>query len=171
MQFTTTAAYPESYNQPINSSRTTHGSAIRTGDGGVSLVRDFKASGRVLALICQKPLERPPARIEHGFGHPCFDELLSAHVTDDNMLIGRPSAEKIHARHLPGSVRSCDGCAWLGAYGHGAGRGKLLGIATRPATGRLARSELSRSIAEIPGRHRTKKRPGTRLRLSSARSE
>jgi acyl-coenzyme A synthetase/AMP-(fatty) acid ligase len=50
MQFTTTAAYPESHNQPVNPSRTPQGSAMRTGDGGVSLVRDFKASGRVLAL-------------------------------------------------------------------------------------------------------------------------
>jgi hypothetical protein len=60
---------------------------MRTGDGGVSLARDFKASGRVLALVCQKPLEHPPTRIEHGFGHPCLDELQSTHVTDDYMLI------------------------------------------------------------------------------------
>ena len=59
----------------------------RTGDAGVSLARDFKASGRVLAFVCQKPLEHAPARIEHGFRHPRFDELQTTHVTDDDMLI------------------------------------------------------------------------------------
>jgi hypothetical protein len=84
---TTVATYPGSYNQPVDSSRTTQASAMRTGDGGVALVRDFKASGRVLAFICQKPLEHAPARVEHGFGHPRFDELQTTHVTDDDSLI------------------------------------------------------------------------------------
>jgi hypothetical protein len=87
MQFTTIAAYPKSHNQPVDSSRTTQGSAIRTGDAGVSLVRDFKASGRVRALVCQKTLEHAPARVQHGFRHPRFDELQTTHVTDDDFLI------------------------------------------------------------------------------------
>jgi hypothetical protein len=60
---------------------------MRTGDAGVSLVRDFKASGRVLAFVCQKPLECPPARIQHGFRHPRFDKLQRTHVTDNDFLI------------------------------------------------------------------------------------
>jgi hypothetical protein len=60
---------------------------MRTGDGGVAFVRDFKASGRVLAFICQKPLERPPTRVQHGFGHPRSDELETTHVTDHDMLV------------------------------------------------------------------------------------
>jgi hypothetical protein len=87
MQLTTVAAYPESYNQPVDSSRTTQGSAIRTGDAGVSLVRDFKASGRVLAFVCQKALEHAPAGVQHGFRHPRFDKLQRAHVTDNDFLI------------------------------------------------------------------------------------
>jgi hypothetical protein len=87
MQFTTIAAYPKSHNQPVDSSRTTQGSAIRTGDAGVSLVRDFKASGRVRALVCQKALEHAPARVQHGFRHPRLDKLQIAHVTDDDFLI------------------------------------------------------------------------------------
>jgi hypothetical protein len=87
MQLTTVAAYPKSSNQPVDSSRTTQGSAIRTGDAGVSLARDFKASGRVLALVCQKALEHAPAGVQHGFRHPRFDKLQTTHVTDDDMLI------------------------------------------------------------------------------------
>jgi hypothetical protein len=41
----------------------------------------------VLAFVCQKPLEHAPARIEHGFRHPRFDELQTTHVTDDDFLI------------------------------------------------------------------------------------
>jgi hypothetical protein len=41
----------------------------------------------VLAFICQKPLEHPPARVQHGFRHPCFHQLLRAHITDDDFLI------------------------------------------------------------------------------------
>jgi hypothetical protein len=79
---------------------------MRTGDAGVSLVRDFKASGRVLAFICQKPLERPPARIEHGFGHPCFDELQTTHVTDDDFLI---STYKLPRKYMQGiRPAACD---------------------------------------------------------------
>jgi hypothetical protein len=87
VQRTTVAAYPRSHNQPVNPSRTCEGPARKTGDGGVSLVGDFERSGRLLALICQKDLEHPPAGIQHGFGHPRLDQLQAAHVTDDNFLI------------------------------------------------------------------------------------
>jgi hypothetical protein len=40
-----------------------------------------------LALVQQLRFEHPPARIQHGFGHPGLDEFLAAHVANDNSLI------------------------------------------------------------------------------------
>src|ERR1700691_5719756 len=87
MQRTTVATYPESHSQPVDPSRTRQGPARKTGDGGVSLAREFERSARLLALGLQKAPEHPPAGIQHGFGHPCPDELQATHVTDDDFLI------------------------------------------------------------------------------------
>ena len=61
VQGTALATYPGSYSQPIDSSRTTQGPASRTGDAGVSLADDFKASGRLFGFVFQEPSEHPPA--------------------------------------------------------------------------------------------------------------
>jgi hypothetical protein len=85
---------------------------MRTGDGGVTLVCDFKASGRVLAFICQKPFECPPARVEHRFGHPCLDELETTHVTDDYFLVPiyKPPRELMQGiRPAAGDLLESDG--------------------------------------------------------------
>jgi hypothetical protein len=86
VQLTTVATYPEPYSQPVDPSRTRQGPARKTGDSGVSLAGDFERSARLLALVLQKAPERPPAGIQHGFGHPCPDELQATHVTDDDFL-------------------------------------------------------------------------------------
>jgi hypothetical protein len=48
----------------------------------------LKGSAGGLALITQHPSEHTPSAIEHGFRHPRLDQLLSAHIANDDILIG-----------------------------------------------------------------------------------
>ena len=51
------------------------------------MINDSNASTGVLAFIQKLRFQDTPAAIEHGFGHPCLDELPGADIADDNILI------------------------------------------------------------------------------------
>src|SRR5205823_9618211 len=56
---------------------------------GVSFVDDLNRSAGVRALVVQHLFEHAPAGVEQGFSHPGLDQLLAAHITDDDVLIRR----------------------------------------------------------------------------------
>jgi hypothetical protein len=58
-----------------------------TGDAGVAFVDDLKRSGSLLALVFQLSFEHAPAGVEHRLCHPCLDQLETAHVAHDYLLI------------------------------------------------------------------------------------
>ena len=102
----------------------------------MSLADDFKGSGRLLALVFQIALEYPPARIQHALGHACFDQLETAHVTDDDSLVP--------IDHLPGELMQGIGSTARGLAMNALGltlmatalrRGELIGKPERPAAG------------------------------------
>src|ERR1700683_1714774 len=72
---TTVATYPESFNQPIDPSRTCQGSARKTGDGGVSFIDDFERPGRLPALVFQEVLEHPQPESNTDFAIRVFTSL------------------------------------------------------------------------------------------------
>jgi hypothetical protein len=127
------------HSQPVDPSRTRQGPARKTGDGGVSLARDFERSARLLALGLQKAPEHPPAGIQHGFGHPCPDELQATHVTDDDFLI----LTYDFPRELMQGIGPATGDLAMNAFGlalvaSALSGGELSGVELRPSPGRQA---------------------------------
>ena len=53
----------------------------------ISLVDHFHGSAGGLAFVLQKPFEHAPAAVQDGLGHPRLDELLAAHVANEDILI------------------------------------------------------------------------------------
>src|ERR1700685_3262139 len=104
---TTVATYPESFNQPIDPSRTCQGSARKTGDGGVSFIDDFELPGRLPALVFQEVLEQPPAGIQHGLRHPSLHWLKAAHVAHSDVLYRSTIFLRNSRPFTGGSKRPC----------------------------------------------------------------
>jgi hypothetical protein len=75
------------YNEHVQTCRAGKGPAPAAGSRAVSLIDDSYASAGLLAFVLQLRLEHAPARIEHGFGHPGFDEFQAAHIADEDVLI------------------------------------------------------------------------------------
>ena len=81
------AAIPASYSQPFLTLRATERAALRTGYGSVSFVGLYKRRPVPAGFIAEHRFEHRPARVIDGLRHPCFRELGSAHIADDDGLV------------------------------------------------------------------------------------
>src|ERR1700685_3159276 len=84
MGVTTPAAHPNPYIEHVQACGSREGSAAAARSSCVSFADDENASAALLALILQLRFEHAPAGIQHGLGHPCLDELGTAHIADED---------------------------------------------------------------------------------------
>ncbi len=87
MDHTAVHALPLSYNKLPYSCRARQGPAVSACSRGVSLIDHCKLSRCLLTFIIELSPEHAPARIEHGFGHPCTGKLRCTHVTDEYLPV------------------------------------------------------------------------------------
>jgi hypothetical protein len=73
--------------QLVYASGTRDRSTSRTSAAGVSFADSENASAGILAFVLQLRFEHTPARIQYGFCHPCLNQLETAHVANDYVLI------------------------------------------------------------------------------------
>jgi hypothetical protein len=88
-----------------------------------------------LALVQQLRFEHPPARIEHGLGHPRLSELKSAHIAyDDGLITINNGPRELMERVAPASRRPAMKAFGLSLVATALGRSQLLGVCVRPST-------------------------------------